>query len=197
MSKTRRWLVLAVVSAGLLMVSVDTTVLYTALPTLTHDLHADAAQKLWIINAYPLVMAGLLLGTGTLGDRIGHKRMYLTGLALFASASLLAAFAPSAVVLIAGQAFLAVGAAAMLPATLALIRTTFDDERERGLAIGVWGTMAAVGAALGPIACAACCSSTSGGARSSSSTSRSCCSRCPRRSLSCPAARATATAPGT
>ena len=151
MSKTRRWLVLATVSAGLLMVSVDTTVLYTALPALTSDLHADASQKLWIINAYPLVMAGLLLGAGTLGDRIGHKRMFLAGLALFAAASLLAAFAPSPPVLIAAQAFLAVGAAAMLPATLALIRITFDDEHERGIAIGVWGTMAALGAALGPI----------------------------------------------
>ena len=151
MSKTRRWLVLATVSAGLLMVSVDTTVLYTALPTLTSDLHADAQQKLWIINAYPLVMAGLLLGAGTLGDRIGHKRMYLAGLALFAAASLLAAFAPSPPMLIAARAFLAVGAAAMLPATLSLIRITFDDEHERGLAIGVWGTMAVLGAALGPI----------------------------------------------
>jgi DHA2 family multidrug resistance protein-like MFS transporter len=151
MSKTQRWLVLAIVSAGLLMVSVDTTVLYTALPTLTSALKADAAQKLWIINTYPLVMAGLLLGTGTLGDRIGHKRMFLTGLGLFAAASLLAAFAPSPPVLIAAQAFLAVGAAAMLPATLALIRITFADEHERGIAIGVWGTMAALGAALGPI----------------------------------------------
>ena len=151
MRKTQRWLVLATVSAGLLMVSVDTTVLYTALPTLTSALKADAAQKLWIVNAYPLVMAGLLLGTGTLGDRIGHKRMFLTGLALFAAASFLAAFAPSAPVLIAALAFLAVGAAAMLPATLALIRVTFDDENERGIAIGVWGTMAALGAALGPI----------------------------------------------
>src|SRR5580693_4964612 len=151
MSKTRRWLVLAIVSAGLLMVSVDTAVLYTTLPTLTSALKADAAQKLWIINTYPLVMAGLLLGTGTLGDRIGHKQMFLTGLALFAAASLLAAFAPSPPVLIAAQAFLAVGAAAMLPATLALIRITFDDDHERGIAIGVWGTMAALGAALGPI----------------------------------------------
>ena len=151
MSKTQRWLVLATVSAGLLMVSVDTTVLYTALPTLTSGLRADASQKLWIINAYPLVMAGLLLGAGTLGDRIGHKRMFLTGLALFAAASLLAAFAPSPPVLIAARAFLAVGAAAMLPATLSLIRITFDDEHERGIAIGVWGTMAVLGAALGPI----------------------------------------------
>src|SRR6202167_3054991 len=151
MSKTRRWLVLATVSAGLLMVSVDTTVLYTALPTLTSDLQADASQKLWIINAYPLVMAGLLPGAGTLGDRIGHKRMYLTGLALFAAASLLAAFAPPPPVLTAARAFLAVGAAAMLPATSSLIRITFDDEHERGIAIGVWGTTAVLGAALGPI----------------------------------------------
>ena len=151
MSKKQRWLVLATVSAGLLMVSVDTTVLYTALPALTRGLQADASQKLWIINAYPLVMAGLLPGTGTLGDRVGHKRMYLTGLALFAAASLLAAFAPSPPVLIAARAFLAVGAAAMLPATAALIRITFDDEHERGIAIGIWGTMAVLGAALGPI----------------------------------------------
>jgi MFS transporter, DHA2 family, multidrug resistance protein len=91
-------------------------------------LHAGASQKLWIINAYPLVMAGLLPGAGTLGDRIGHKRMFLAGLALFAAASLLAAFAPSPPALIAARAFLAVGAAAMLPATAALIRITFDDE---------------------------------------------------------------------
>jgi len=151
MSKTQRWLVLATVSAGLLMVSVDTTVLYTALPILTRGLHADAQQKLWIINTYPLVIAGLLPGAGTLGDRVGHKRMYLAGLALFAAASLLAAFAPSPPVLIAARAFLAVGAAAMLPATAALIRITFDDEHERGIAIGIWGTTAVLGAALGPI----------------------------------------------
>ena len=151
MSTTRRWLVLATVSAGLLMVSVDTTVLYTALPALTRDLHADAQQKLWIINAYPLVIAGLLPGAGTLGDRIGHKRMYLAGLGLFAAASLLAASAPSPPVLIAARAFLAAGAAAMLPATAALIRITFDDEHERGIAIGIWGTIAVLGAALGPI----------------------------------------------
>jgi len=151
MSKTQRWLVLATVSAGLLMVSVETTVLYTALPILTRGLHADAQQKLWIINTYPLVIAGLLPGAGTLGDRVGHKRMYLAGLALFAAASLLAAFAPSPPVLIAARAFLAVGAAAMLPATAALIRITFDDEHERGIAIGIWGTTAVLGAALGPI----------------------------------------------
>jgi DHA2 family multidrug resistance protein-like MFS transporter len=150
--KARRWWILATVSAGLLLISLDMTILYTALPTLTADLHADASSKLWIINAYPLVMAGLLLGAGTLGDRVGHKRMFLTGLAVFGAASTVAAFAPSAAVLIGARAFLAVGAAAMMPATLALIRLTFDDERERGIAIGIWGTIAVVGAALGPVA---------------------------------------------
>ncbi len=150
-TRLRRWLVLAAVSAGLLLISVDMTVLYTALPTLTGDLHADTSQKLWIINAYPLVTAGLLLGAGTLGDRVGHKRMYLIGLVLFGAASVMAAYAPSPPVLIAARAFLAVGAATMMPATLSLIRITFTDERERGVAIGVWGTMAMAGAALGPI----------------------------------------------
>ncbi|MFE9243345.1 MFS transporter [Nocardiopsis sp. NPDC006938] len=150
-SGARRWLVLAAVSAGLLLISVDMTVLYTALPTLSSDLGASASERLWIINAYPLVMAGLLLGAGTLGDRVGHKRMYLVGLVLFGAASLAAAYAASPAVLVAARAFLAVGAAAMMPATLSLIRVTFEDERERGIAIGVWGTMAMVGAAIGPI----------------------------------------------
>ncbi|WP_051765012.1 MFS transporter [Streptomyces sp. NRRL F-5135] len=151
MNSARRWWLLVTVSAGLLLISVDLTVLYTALPTLTGELRADASQKLWIINAYPLVMAGLLLGAGTLGDRVGHKRMFLTGLVLFGAASSAAAFAPSPEVLIAARALLAVGAAAMMPATLSLIRTTFEDERERGIAMGVWGSMSVCGSALGPV----------------------------------------------
>ena len=146
-----RWLLLLTVGAGLLLITLDNSVLYTALPTLTRELHATATQGLWIINAYPLVMAGLLLGAGTLGDRIGHRRMFLIGLVLFGVASLCAAFAPSAGFLIAARAFLAVGAAAMMPATLALIRVTFEDERERNIAIAIWGSLSVVGAALGPI----------------------------------------------
>jgi MFS transporter, DHA2 family, multidrug resistance protein len=151
MSKARRWWVLVTVSAGVLLISVDMTVLYTALPILTSDLAADATQKLWILNAYPLVSAGLLLGTGTLGDRVGHKRLFLLGLVLFGAASTMAAFAPSPELLIAARAFLAVGAATMMPATLALIRLTFQNERERGIAIGIWGTMSVIGTALGPV----------------------------------------------
>ncbi|MBS0173836.1 MAG: MFS transporter [Nitrospira sp.] len=150
-SKTKRWSLLVTVAAGLLLITLDNSVLYTALPTLTHELHASATQSLWIINAYPLVMAGLLLGMGTLGDRIGHRRMFLVGLVLFGIASLAAAFSPTAAALIAARAFLAVGAAAMMPATLALIRVTFEDERERNVAIAVWGSLSVVGAAIGPI----------------------------------------------
>lgn len=151
MQGMRRWWMLATVSVGLLLITVDMTVLYTALPTLTEELGADSSQKLWIINAYPLVMAGLLLGAGTLGDRVGHKRMFLIGLAVFGAASTAAAFAPSPPALIAARALLAVGAAAMMPATLSLIRTVFEDERERGIAIGVWGATSVCGSALGPI----------------------------------------------
>ncbi|EPJ2775209.1 MFS transporter [Klebsiella pneumoniae] len=148
---SNRWLLLLTVGAGLLLITLDNSVLYTALPTLTRELDASSTQSLWIINAYPLVMAGLLLGAGTLGDRVGHRQMFLIGLVLFGIASLAAAFSPSAGFLIAARAFLAVGAAAMMPATLALIRVTFTDERERNIAIAIWGSLSVVGAALGPI----------------------------------------------
>lgn len=151
LTPVRRWLLLVTVSAGVLLITLDNTILYTALPTLTAELGASAAEALWIINAYPLVMCGLLLGAGTLGDRYGHRRLFLAGLVVFGAASLVAAFAPDVAVLIAARALLAVGAACMMPATLALIRIGFDDVRERNLAIGVWGSISIVGAALGPI----------------------------------------------
>ncbi|QEI04915.1 MFS transporter [Pigmentiphaga aceris] len=151
MQSQNRWLVLAVVSAALLLIVVDMTVLYTALPRLTHDLHASTSEKLWIINAYALVVSGLLLGMGTLGDRLGHKRLFMAGLGVFGLASLAAAYAPSASLLVVARGFLGVGAAMMMPATLSIIRVTFEDERERGFAIGIWAAVASGGAALGPI----------------------------------------------
>ena len=151
MTKTRRWALLVTVGTGLLLIALDNSILYTALPTLTSELGATGVQGLWIINAYPLVMAGLLLGSGTLGDRIGHRLMFVVGLVIFGLASILAAFSPTPEVLIAARAVLAVGAAVMMPATLALIRTTFTIERERNLAIAVWGSIAVIGSALGPI----------------------------------------------
>lgn len=146
-----RWVFLLVVSLGLLMIGLDNSILYTALPRLSDELSATPEQSLWIINAYPLVMSGLLLGTGTLGDRIGHTKMFTIGLSIFGLASLLAAYSPTAGVLIAARALLGVGAATMMPSTLALIRQTFRDERERNTAIGIWGAVAIVGAAAGPV----------------------------------------------
>ena len=150
-SGLRRWLLLLMVSLGLLLVTVDITILLTALPVLTHDLHASTTEGLWIVNAYPLFSTGLLLGAGTLGDRIGHRRTFLAGLLIFGLASLLAAFSGSVGMLVAARILQAVGASAMLPATLALIRVGFDDERERALAISIWAALSLVGAILGPL----------------------------------------------
>ena len=150
-SENSRWLILLVLSSALFLIVIDMTVLYTALPSLARDLGTNASEKLWIINAYALVVAGLLPGLGTLGDRVGHKLMFIAGLGVFGVASLVAAYSPSAAVLIGARALLAVGAAMMMPATLSIIRLTFDDERERGLAIGIWGAVASGGAAVGPL----------------------------------------------
>lgn len=146
-----RWIVLAIVSSALFMVSIDMTVLHTALPSVVHDLGATNAQKLWIANAYSLVVAGLLPGFGTLGDRIGHRRVFMWGLVAFGIASLAAAFAPSAALLIAARVLLAVGAAMMMPATISLLRLTFQEDRERAVAIGIWGSIASGAAAIGPL----------------------------------------------
>ncbi|SHJ37673.1 MFS transporter, DHA2 family, multidrug resistance protein [Aureimonas altamirensis DSM 21988] len=151
MATGNRWLVLAIVSSALFLIVVDMTVLYTALPRLTHDLAASASQKLWIVNAYPLVVAGLLPGLGTLGDRLGHRRLFLSGLIVFGIASLCAAYSPTPEALIAARALLAVGAAMMMPATLSIIRLTFTDDDERSFAIGIWAAVASGGAAFGPV----------------------------------------------
>lgn len=146
-----QWILLVVVGIGLLMVALDITILYTALPTLARDLYASSSQGLWIINVYPLVTAGLLLGAGTLGDRIGHRQMYLAGLLVFGLSSLMAALSPISEVLIAARICQAVGAAAMMPATLALIRISFENERDRNIAISIWASLSLVGAMLGPL----------------------------------------------
>ncbi|UHA73301.1 MFS transporter [Paenibacillus sp. 481] len=151
MSKFKRWLILAIVSSGLLLIVMDMTILYTALPSLTHDLGASASEKLWILNGYSLVMAGLLPAMGTLGDRLGYKKIFTLGLLVFAIASVIAAFSPVPVVLVVARVLLAVGASMMMPATLSIIRVTFTNERELALAIGIWGSVSSGGAGLGPI----------------------------------------------
>ncbi|CCD89649.1 putative permease of the major facilitator superfamily [Bradyrhizobium sp. ORS 285] len=151
MSKHDRWLILLIVSSALALIVIDMTVLYTALPSLTHELGATASEKLWIVMAYGLVVAGLLPGCGALGDRFGHKSTFVSGLVVFGTASLIAAYAPTPAVLIGGRVVLAVGAALMMPATLSIIRVTFSDHHERALAIGIWGAVASSGAAVGPL----------------------------------------------
>lgn len=147
----KRWIVLLLVSSVLFLIVIDVTVLYTALPKLTHDLGATASEKLWIMNAYPLVVAGLLPAAGMLSDKVGHKQMFLLGLPLFGIASLCAAFSPTAMSLILSRGFLAVGAAVSMPATLAIVRNVFLNPKERALAIGIWSAVASGGAAIGPL----------------------------------------------
>jgi len=146
-----RWIVLVVLCVSLLLVAVDATVLHVAVPAVTEDLQPGAIELLWIVDVYPLVCASLLILFGTLGDRIGRRRVLLLGYALFGLASAIAAFAGNAHVLIGARALLGVGGAMIMPATLSLLRQVFPDRRERALAIGVWSAVAAVGAAVGPL----------------------------------------------
>ncbi|MEW1628216.1 MFS transporter [Streptomyces sp. NPDC089173] len=146
-----RWVVLVVLCLSLLVVALDATVLHVAVPSVTEDLRPSATGLLWIVDAYPLVCASLLILFGTLGDRIGRRRVLLFGYALFGAASLLAATADTPAVLIAARALLGVGGAMIMPATLSILRQVFPDRRERAMAIGVWTAVAAVGAATGPV----------------------------------------------
>ncbi|GGL09310.1 MFS transporter [Streptomyces flaveus] len=146
-----RWVVLVVLCVSLLLVAVDATVLHVAVPAVSEDLRPGSIELLWIVDIYPLVCASLLILFGTLGDRVGRRRILLIGYALFGVASALAACADSAHVLIAARALLGVGGAMIMPATLSILRQVFPDRRERAMAIGVWSAVAAVGAAVGPL----------------------------------------------
>ncbi|GAA2632736.1 MFS transporter [Streptomyces axinellae] len=146
-----RWIVLVVLCASLLLVAVDATVLHVAVPAVSEDLRPGSAQLLWIVDAYPLMCASLLILFGTLGDRLGRRRVLLFGYALFAVASGVAAYAQSPGVLIGARALLGVGGAMIMPATLSILREVFPDRRERALAVGIWSAVAAVGAAVGPL----------------------------------------------
>jgi EmrB/QacA subfamily drug resistance transporter len=150
-SPPRRWLALAVLCVSLLMVNLDNTVLNVALPTLVRDLHASSSQLQWIVDAYIMVFAGLVLVAGSLADRVGRKRTFLAGLAAFAVGSAWAAFSGSVGVLIAARASMGIGAALMMPSTLSIITDIFRDGGERQRAISLWAGTIGVGIALGPI----------------------------------------------
>lgn len=147
----QRWRVLFVVCLVLQIVVIDMTVLHVASPSIAADLRPTAVQLLWIVDIYSLVIAPLLVLSATLGDRFGRKRVLLTGLAIFAAASLLAAFAWSAEALIGARVLQGIGGAAIAPATMAIIRDVFPDRDERAKAIGIWSATMAFGAAAGPI----------------------------------------------
>src|SRR6478736_6798951 len=147
----RGWLALVVLMLPVLLVSVDNTVLSFALPAIALDLEPTSAQQLWIIDAYPLVLASLLVTMGVLGDRFGRRRMLLIGATGFGIVSALAAFAPTAALLIAARAGMGVFGAMLMPSTLSLLRTIFTDRDQRRLAIAIWAAGFSAGAALGPI----------------------------------------------
>ncbi|MFJ8165437.1 MFS transporter [Streptomyces sp. NPDC096136] len=146
-----RWVVLAVLCVSLVLVALDATILHVAVPAVTEDLRPGSQELLWIVDAYPLVCASLLILFGTLGDRVGRRRILLLGYTLFGAASAIAALADDAQVLIGARALLGVGGAMIMPATLSILRQVFPDRRERALAIGIWTAVAAIGAASGPV----------------------------------------------
>ncbi|MFF8969365.1 MFS transporter [Streptomyces sp. NPDC014995] len=147
-----RWAALTVLVLAVLLVAVDATVLGLATPYISEDLKPSGTQLLWIGDVYSFVIAGLLVSMGSLGDRIGRKRILLGGATAFGAISVLNAYATTPELLIAARALLGVAGATLMPATLALIRNLFHDPRERSLAVGIWGAAASAGTAVGPIA---------------------------------------------
>ncbi|MEU5423852.1 MFS transporter [Streptomyces sp. NPDC001407] len=145
-----RWLILGVICLAQLTVLLDNTILNVAIPSLTEELHASTADVQWMMNAYSLVQAGLLLAAGNAADRYGRKKMLATGLALFGIGSLVAGLASSTGQLIAARAGMGIGGALLMTTTLAVVVQVFDDE-ERTKAIGLWGGVSSLGFAAGPL----------------------------------------------
>ena len=147
----REWLGLAVLALSALMLSVDISVLFLALPQLSADLEPSITQQLWISDIYGFMLAGFLVTMGTLGDRIGRRRLLLIGAAAFGTASVVAAFSVNAPMLIVSRAILGIAGATLAPSTLALISNMFRDEKQRGSAIAIWTSCFIGGIALGPV----------------------------------------------
>jgi EmrB/QacA subfamily drug resistance transporter len=148
--RRQRMLILAICSMSLLVVSLDITIANVALPAIHRSLHASVSGLQWTIDAYTLVIASLLMLGGSTGDRLGRRRVFQSGLALFSLASLLCALAPNLGTLIAARVLQAVGGSMLNPVAMSIIRNVFVDPRERARAIGVWGSMMGASMALGP-----------------------------------------------
>jgi DHA2 family multidrug resistance protein-like MFS transporter len=147
----RRWLILGVLSVSVFLVVVDNTIVNVALPTLNRELGASVSELQWIVDAYSLVFAGLLLAAGGLGDRLGRKGAMQIGLVIFGVTSALGAFATSSGQLIAARGAMGIGAALVFPATLAILTNVFTDPTERAKAIGAWSAVSGLAVAFGPI----------------------------------------------
>jgi DHA2 family multidrug resistance protein-like MFS transporter len=151
LASRRDWIGLAIIALPCLVYAMDLTVLNLALPAISADLKPSSSQLLWIIDIYGFLVAGFLITMGTLGDRIGRRRLLLIGAAAFAAASTIAAFARSAEMLIAMRALLGIAGATLAPSTMSLIRNMFRDEHQRQFAIGVWIASFSLGGAIGPL----------------------------------------------
>ncbi|MDQ3964425.1 MAG: MFS transporter, partial [Actinomycetota bacterium] len=147
----REWVGLAVIALACVLYVMDLTVLHLAIPAISADLRPSSAQLLWIIDIYGFMVAGSLITMGTLGDRIGRRRVLMIGAAAFGAASVLAAFSTSAEMLIATRALLGIAGATLAPSTLSLIRNMFLDPQQRTKAIAIWITSFSVGGAIGPL----------------------------------------------
>ncbi|MEU6860540.1 MFS transporter [Glycomyces sp. NPDC046736] len=147
----KEWAGLAVLALPVLLLALDLNVLHLAAPALSADLQPSSTQLLWILDVYGFMVAGFLVTMGTLGDRIGRRKLLLIGASAFAAASVIAAYAPTAEALIAARALLGVAGATLMPSTLGLISNMFPDPKQRATAIGVWIMSFVVGSAIGPI----------------------------------------------
>ena len=150
-AEDRRWLVLAICCMSLLLVSMDVTIVNVALPSIHSDFDASLGELQWVLDAYSLVIACLLMLSGSMADRFGRRRVFLLGLVVFTSGSALCAAAPSLELLVAARVLQAVGGSMLNPVAMSIIRNVFHDPRERAQAIGIWGAVIGISAALGPV----------------------------------------------
>jgi EmrB/QacA subfamily drug resistance transporter len=148
---SRRWLVLAICCFSLLIVGLDITIVNVALPVIHSSLHASVSGLQWTIDAYTLVLASLVILSGSMADRIGRRRVFQVGLVIFSAGSLLCGLAPSLTFLIAARVLQAIGGSMLNPVAMSIIRNSFDDPRERARAIGMWGAVFGLSLALGPV----------------------------------------------
>jgi EmrB/QacA subfamily drug resistance transporter len=146
----RKWLPLVTVCLGTFMLLIDVTIVNVALPDMAKDLTTSFGSLQWVVDAYALTLAALVLGTGSIADLVGHRRAYVAGLALFAAASFVCGISPNAGALVAARAVQGVGAAVMFATTFALLNSNYAG-RDRGVAYGMWGAVAGASAAVGPI----------------------------------------------